>query len=372
MEIKIKNVKKFLLISLSAVILYILIQNPQRIKGVITFIFSVFSPFFIGFCLAFIFNIPLKFFENKISLPEKIKRPICLIITYLSFFSVIFLVYFFVVPELKKSFELLLRNLPEYLSTLELWIGKLTERFNLTETSLDNVQMLLGSIGENAKRNMPRVLDGTMDIVRKVISSVAKLLIGFVFSVYILLQKERLCKNVKKILFAFLNSKKVDFLTALGGLSNEIFAKFVFGQFTEVIIIGVLCFIGMKIFSMPYALLISVIISITAFIPFFGAFIGTGFGVILLLVIKPITAFWFVVFIIVLQQIEGNFIYPRVVGSSIGLPGILVLSAVVLGNNLFGVAGMILGAPVSAVFYAFFRGLVNKKVSDKCNCTRDS
>ncbi len=354
------------------ILIYVSVQNPEKIKGLLGAVFSVFSPFFIGLCFTFIFNVPLKFFERKIPLPQKFKRPVCLILTYLSFFSVIFLVYFFVVPELKKSLELLLKNLPEYISKLELWIEKLAERFNFTGINLDNIQLLLGTIGENAGRNMPRVLGGTMDIVRKLISSVAKLLIGFVLSVYILLQKEKLCKSLKKILFAFLSSKKADFLTSLGRLSNEIFAKFVFGQFTEVIIIGVLCFIGMKIFSMPYALLISVIISITAFIPFFGAFIGTGFGVILLLVIKPITALWFVIFIIVLQQIEGNFIYPRVVGNSIGLPGIWVLSAVVLGNSLFGVVGMILGVPVSAVFYTLFRGLVNKKVSDKCDCTRDN
>ncbi len=354
------------------IFIYVLIQNPEKVKGVFKSIFSVFSPFFIGLCFTFIFNVPLKFFERKLPISQKFKRPLCLTITYLSFFSVILLIYFFVVPEFKKSFELLIKNLPDYIEKFELWLSKLQTRFNFAEINLDKLQMFFGSMSENAGRSMPRVLGNTMNIVTSFIGYVAKILIGFVFSVYILLQKEKLCKSLKKILFAFLNSKKVDFLTALGRLSNEIFSKFVFGQFTEVIIIGVLCFTGMKIFSMPYALLISVIISITAFIPFFGAFIGTGFGVLLLLVINPVTALWFIVFIIVLQQIEGNFIYPRVVGNSIGLPGIWVLSAVVLGNSIFGVAGMILSVPVSAVFYTIFRGFVDKKVSDKRNSAGDN
>lgn len=372
MEINFKGIKKIFLYVVTFIFLYILMQNPERVKSIFSAVFSVFSPFFIGICFTFIFNVPLKFFERKLPLPENLKRPICLVITYLCFFGAFLIIYFFVVPELKKSFELLVKNLPEYIARFELWLKKLSQRFDLSGIDSESFQAFFGTMGENAGRNMPKVLGGTMDVVAKILNSVANILIGFVLSVYILLQKEKLSKNIKKILFAFMESKKADFLVSLGKLANEIFAKFVFGQFTEVIIIGVLCFIGMKIFSMPYALLISVIISITAFIPFFGAFIGTGFGVLLLLVIKPITALWFVVFIIVLQQIEGNFIYPRVVGSSIGLPGILVLSAVILGNNLFGVVGMILGVPVSAVFYAFFRGLVDKKISDKCNSTGNS
>ena len=201
------------------------------------------------------------------------------------------------------------------------------------------------------------------------IGGVFNFIVGFAFSTYMLLQKETLCQNAKKILFAFLDRGKAEVLISVGKLSNEMFAKFVSGQLTEAVIIGILCFLGMSLFSIPYAPLIATIVSVTALVPIFGAFIGTAFGAFLLLMVRPITAVWFVLFIIVLQQIEGNFIYPKVVGGSIGLPGIWVLFAVTLGGNLFGVMGMLLGVPISAVLYTLlrqsvFRRLKEKKISD--------
>lgn len=362
-----KNTRKAFVLIAFVVIGFIIISNFEKASSLFSQTLTLLSPFIIGLCFAFILNVPLNFFEKKVfkNSPQKLKRPISLITTYFLIFGVILVIYLFVIPELKKSFSVLFANLPDYISRLEAWIESLTERFNLSDFSLSKWELFFENISQSTQKNMPRVLGGTMDMVVAVVGGVTKFLIGFTLSIYMLLQKEKLCKNLKKMLFAFINYERAEHIINIGKLSNEIFSRFVFGQFTEVIIIGILCFLGMTFFSMPYALLISSIISITAFIPFFGAFIGTAFGVILLIMVKPITAFWFVIFIIILQQIEGNFIYPKVVGGSIGLPGIWVLSAVVLGGNLFGVVGMILGVPASAVLYTLLKRSVLKRLKEK-------
>ena len=185
---------------------------------------------------------------------------------------------------------------------------------------------------------------------------------GIAFSVYMLAQKEKLCRQLRKIVLAFLPHKKAEYLIAAGKLSNKIFARFVTGQLTEAVIIGVLCFFGMSIFSMPYAALISTIVGCTSLIPIFGAFFGTAVGAFLLLMIDPMTAVWFVLFIIILQQVESNVIYPRVVGNSVGLPGIWVLFTVLVGGGIFGIFGMLVGIPIASVAYCLFKDAVSSRL----------
>ena len=187
----------------------------------------------------------------------------------------------------------------------------------------------------------------------------------FVFAFYLLAQKEKLGRQVKKASNAILKPKPAQNLTNVTKLTNSVFTKFITGQFTDACIIGVLCFIGMLIFRMPYAAIISVLIGFTALIPIFGAFIGAGVGAFLILLESPVKAFWFIVFIIILQQIEGNLIYPKVVGKSVGLPGIWVLVAVTVGGSLAGVLGMLFSVPVSTVLYVLFKEFVNNKTKEQ-------
>jgi predicted PurR-regulated permease PerM len=182
-----------------------------------------------------------------------------------------------------------------------------------------------------------------------------------VFSIYLLSQKETIGRQAKKVLFAVFRDDKVEKLLSVASLSNQSFSKFVAGQLLEAVIIGVLCFIGMLIFRMPYAGVISVLVGFTALIPVFGAFIGTAVGAFLILLVNPMKALWFVVFIIVLQQVEGNFIYPKVVGKSVGLPGIWVLVAVTIGGGVLGVAGMLLGVPFASAVYRIIRHDLKKR-----------
>lgn len=382
LELHSKNIRKILLIILFAIVAYTLVQNLGIAAEAFSWLAAVLSPFIIGLCLAFILNVPLKFLEEKVFAPVERKnfrwwdrwsRGICLTLTYLLVLLLVLVLCFLVVPELKKSFTLLAENLPGYLNELELWLKQLMKRFDVSTAALTRFTMdwdtLFEKLSEAMQKAMPGFLNGTVDMAAGLIGGIFNFIVGFAFSTYMLLQKEKLCQNAKKAIFAFLSRSKAESLISVGKLSNEMFAKFVSGQLTEAVIIGLLCFLGMSLFAIPYAPLIATIVSVTALIPIFGAFIGTAFGAFLLLMVRPITAVWFVLFIIVLQQIEGNFIYPKVVGGSIGLPGIWVLFAVTLGGNLFGVMGMLLGVPISAILYTLlrqtvFRRLREKKISD--------
>ena len=191
------------------------------------------------------------------------------------------------------------------------------------------------------------------------------MILALVFALYILGQKERLSEQLKRVITAYLPEEKADRMFYIGELSNRVFSNFVSGQLTEATLLGLLCFLGMTIFRMPYASMVAILVGFTALIPLFGAFIGTGIGAFLILMVSPIKAFWFIVFIIVLQQIEGNFIYPKVVGSSVGLPSIWVFSAITLGSRMFGVPGMLISVPLCSVLYCLFREAVRKRINQK-------
>ena len=208
-------------------------------------------------------------------------------------------------------------------------------------------------------------IDTTVNITTSIVAAMVDIVLGIVFAVYLLSQKEKLGKQAKKSTRAILGDERSKRFLDITSLANKVFTKFVTGQVTEACIIGVLCFIGMLIFRMPYAAIISVLVGFTALIPIFGAFIGTGIGAFLILLESPIKAIWFVLFIIVLQQLEGNLIYPRVVGKSVGLPPIWVLAAVTIGGGLFGIPGMLFGVPVCSVMYVLFKEFVNKQNNQK-------
>lgn len=378
MELHSKNIRKILGIILFAIVAHTLVQNVGAAAQTLSWLRAIFSPLIIGFCMAFILNVPLKFLEERVFSGLHRKNPpfwnrfgraICLILTYLLILALILILCFLVVPGLQKSFAILVENLPGYLSQLELWLQRMMKQLDVGTAVLTRFSMdwdaLFSKFGESVQKAMPQFLNGTMDMAAGVIGGAINFVVGFALSAYMLFQKEKLCKNIKKTLLAFVSRQKAEALIAIGRLSNEMFTKFVSGQLMEAAIIGVLCFLGMSLFAIPYAPLIATVVGVTALVPVFGAFIGTSFGVFLLLMARPITALWFLLFIIVLQQIEGNLIYPKVVGGSIGLPGIWVLCAVTLGGNLFGVMGMLLSVPISAVLYTLLRQAVTRRLKKK-------
>lgn len=362
-------------ITLIIAVAYTAVTQPQKIGTVISRAITLLSPFIIGFCMAYVVNLLLRPLEKfwmwiwhkfkRQKLVSKIKRPLCLTLSFLVVLGVIFAIVFMIIPALKDTVVLFANKVPQYAKTIETWYYTLVEflenyNFELPEILLDTSKIT--NIAKDIISNYgDSVLNTTVNVTASIVSAVVNIVLGIVFAIYLLAQKENLGRQVKKSTFAVFGAERAEKIVNFADLTNSVFTKFVTGQLTEACIIGVLCFIGMSIFRMPYAGIISILVGFTALVPIFGAFIGTAVGAFLILLESPIKAFWFIVFIIVLQQLEGNLIYPRVVGKSVGLPGIWVLAAVTVGGGLFGVAGMLFSVPICSVMYVMFRNFVNKK-----------
>ena len=276
---------------------------------------------------------------------------------------------FLIFPQLSRSFYTLLKNIPNYAKDLQLWAEDVLTSLQISPDVLHNFELDWKKITDVAEgwiqKLSPDVLGSMVQFTSALAGGIFNFVLGVAFSVYMLLKKETLCRQTKRLLFAFISKDKAEYLVSIARLSSAVFSRFVSGQLLEAFIIGFLCFLGMCAFSMPYALLISVIIGVTALVPIFGAFFGTALGAFILLMVHPMTAFWFVVFILILQQIESNVIYPRVQGKFVGLPGMWVLFAVTVGGGVFGVAGMLIGVPLASVLYCLLREAVAVRLQAK-------
>lgn len=383
MEISKHTLKRILLAIAFTLTFYWSLNHLSQVMGLVMRIVSILSPIIIGLAFAFVANVLLRIVEKgwdwassrakpkkkTAKWPEKLKRPVCLVLTLIAIIGVILALFFIVVPELEQTINMLIDSMPQYISRLDEWWVWLTEfcakySIVLPQVDLDTDKILDAAAGL-LKDQGHIFLDKTVDITTSIFSGIFNLVLAFVFCIYVLAQKEKLGAQVRKMIYALLPEKKSAKLLEICTLSNRTFTSFVTGQLIEAVIIAVLCLIGMLIFRMPYAYVISVLVGFTALIPVFGAFIGTAVGAFLILLVSPIKALWFIVFIIVLQQLEGNLIYPRVVGKSVGLPGIWVLAAVTIGGNAFGFLGMLLSVPVSSVLYALFRQYINARTDKK-------
>lgn len=362
-----RTLKYAIIILLAAALIYSVVVSPEKIGSVVSSVLALFSPVIIGLCLAYVVNLLLRHIEKfwlfiwrkakNQTVVSKLKRPICLIFSYIIVLGIIFAIVFMFIPAIKIAFLSFADKVPQYIKNIESWyhsaMGFFKKyKFNLPEIALDSTK--ISTIGTN-------IIAETVTITTSIVSGIIDLFLGLVFSVYILCQKETLCRQSKKIVKAFTKPEKAEKILDFASLTNKVFTKFVMGQLIEACIIGVLCFIGMKIFGMPYAEIVSLLVGFTALVPILGAFIGTAIGAFLILLENPMQAFWFIVFIIILQQIDNNLIYPRVVGKSVGLPGLWVLAAVTIGGGMFGVWGMLFSVPTCSVFYVLFRRYVNKK-----------
>lgn len=384
MELNKSNIRKIMWIITGSLCIFWGINHVEVIFRLLGGILTVLSPFLLGFCFAFMINVLLRRIEKlwdgvqgkraekrkrEPKKPGRLKRPLCLVLSLILIIGVIFIILFMVIPELQRNLAAIWNMMPQYVNQLMEWWNDLSqtlEEYSIILPSLDLKESEIGSkIIEFVSESGGLFLDTTMGITASIFSMVVNVFLGLVFAVYLLLQKEKLSLQVKKLLFAVLPSKKVERLMELCSLTNKTFTNFVTGQLTEAVIIGVLCFLGMLILRMPYATVISVLVGFTALIPIFGAFFGTAIGAFFILVENPLQAFVFVAFIIVLQQLEGNIIYPKVVGKSVGLPGIWVLVTVTIGGSMFGVTGMLLGVPICSVLYCILKEAVNNRLLKK-------
>lgn len=354
-------------------------------RGIFTFfgtVADVLSPIIVGCCIAFVLNLVLipieKLWINATSHVKntsaskylaKAKRPICLVLATLIMSGLIFGLFFIVIPELGVTFKMFTELVPDLIGKLEVWVNNLAEFLKQYDLDLPEIlpdaDKAISFFKTLFTEKGQQMLDVTVDVTSTIFSALFDVVLAVVFAFYLLAKKERLGKKVKSILYAVTDEEKADNIIRVATLSNSTFTKFVTGQFTEAVIMGVLCWIGMLVFRLPHAAVISVVIGATALIPIFGAFAGAAIGTLLILSSSFMQAVWFIVFIIVLQQIETNLIYPKVVGKSIGLPGILVLASVTVGGAVFGFAGILLGIPVCSVVYCIFSEFVEKRIEDK-------
>ena len=368
------KIKTYIIISTYTVILAAIVLNYQKFFGTVGQFVSLFSPFIVAICIAFVLNIPMTFIEKRIlsildkpkyANLKKFKRPIAIVLTLLTFILLLSGFILFVVPQLADSISTLTKTVPDYLARFETMLSQNIDSNLALNDIWEKIVAAWQDIFSFASKFFSGALTQILDITVSVTNGVVNFFLAIVFSIYMLASKEKLIRHLKKLIYAFIKKDFCDKLLYVGKLSNKVFSSFIAGQCTEAVIIGTLCTIGMSILGMPYALLIGVLVGVTSLIPVFGAFIGTIPSAFLILLIEPMQAFWFIVFIIVLQQVEGNFIYPRVVGSSIGLPAIWTMLAILVGGGLFGVLGMLLGLPTFGVIYQLLREKTSDKLEEK-------
>lgn len=381
MKLDKENTRKIIFIVVVAVFLYWGLQNLSVIGNAISTVLNILSPFILGTCIAFVLNVIVNLIENKgeksgktskrkkKSSLIKIKRPLSIVLSILILFAIIFFVIFLVIPSLIDTIDSIKTYIPGIATNTQNWIYEMLNNYPEINDMITNINIDWNNIDEetmNLLQNwVTTILSSSVGILVSIFSGLTNFVIGLIFAVYILLQKEKLGAQFKKIIKAYLPEKMEQNILKLCTTANNAFTKFITGQVTEAFILGVLCFMGMIIFGMPYALTISVLIGVTALIPIFGAFIGAGIGFLLIAVQNPALAIGFVIYIIVLQQIEGNIIYPKVVGNSVGLPGIWVMVAVTLGGALWGIMGIVVSVPVASIIYALLRENVNNRLEEQ-------
>lgn len=369
------KIKSILIIITYTVILYMTLNNFTAVRSALDTWFGLIVPFIYGLGIAYILNIPYQFFLDKLKylferkkiMSSKFMKPAALILTYVSVFLTISLIVWFIIPQLGSSVNLLVKSLPTYLVSLELLINDFLSNLNLTDFLGTQTSNTWTNILQQAATMLSGVLLGIFDYIVSFTGGLYNWLIGITVSIYLLLGKDNLQNQIKRVMKAYLSEKKMDTVMDVASRSNRIFNSFIRGSITDSFVVGILCFIGMSIFGVPYALLVSVIQAITNIIPVFGPLIGAVPSTFIILMDDPLKALIFVIFIFVLQQIDGNIIQPRIVGSSIGLPGIWVLFAIVVGSGLLGIVGLIFGVPAAAVLYSLFKESVNKRLKNKEN-----
>lgn len=377
MEKRTGDFKKWLLLIAIAIIGYWTMQNLSTVGNIIGTIWSILFPFILGGCLAFILNIPMTFFEKQLtenkqakknkkqkhtSKPSKLVRIVSILFAIIVIVLILTFIFRLIVPELLDIVRLLMDNIPYYVQE----VTKLAQSYVPDIQAMIQEQNIdIEGIKKQLIDQIPGLVTSSISIVGSIFSGIATSIIAIVFAIYILIDKEKLQVQLQQVLYAYLPEERAKKVLHIGTVANQTFKNFLTVQCLEATILGTLCVIGMWILQIPYAVPIGILIGVTALIPVVGAFIGGIIGGILILSISPIKVITFVIFLLVLQQVEGNLIYPRVVGNSIGLPGIWVLVAVSVGGSVGGILGMLIGVPIVSVIYTLLRKDVYKKLDEK-------
>ncbi|MFH5836207.1 AI-2E family transporter [Proteiniclasticum sp. C24MP] len=366
-----KTVKSLITIIFSAILFAWALKHIPFIMDVFGTVLKPMVPLFIGGALAFVLNIYVKQLERLFSGigKKKVKRAVSIVVALLTLILILALVLLIVIPEMARTFDNIGKMLPDFFEDAKVWLEGIMGSFPMFEDYLNNVDLSLENIGETLMDVIMvggnNLADFTVSVLTRLFSGAMNILLGLIFAIYILFDKENLGRQVRRILYAYLPEKRVDQFLGITILVSDIFQKFVTGQLTEAVILGMMFVVSMLIFGFPYAVVVGVLVTLTAIIPIVGAFIAMAIGFFLIFVNSPVQALWFLVLFFVLQQIEGDFIYPKVVGNSIGLPALWVLAAVMVGGGLYGILGILLAVPIASVFYVLIKRNVGNRLDDK-------
>ena len=358
------------------VLLFVGLQNLGTVWGFVQILIGLLMPFIIGLCIAFILSVPMRAVETHLFRPldkkcgriwRKIRRPLAATVTLLLALGVLAAAVFLIIPELGRSLRTLADSIPGFIARAQAWLTELAQKYPQWQDWINDLQLDWNAIAQKllafAQSGAVDLFNSTVSLATSIFSGVFNLFLGVIFAMYVLMQQETLARQITNVLRAHLPDAKTDRLLEIGRLSNRTFSRFLTGQCLEAVILGLMFFVTMCIFRFPYALMIAVLIAVLALIPIFGAIIGCVVGAFLIFVGDPMQAFWFVVMFLILQQIEGNFIYPKVVGTSVGLPSIWVLAAVTVGGGVMGIFGMLVAVPLSSVLYSLLRDSTNRRLA---------
>lgn len=361
-----KNIRKILFIVFCSALIFALVFNFSAAFGFLSTLVTYIAPIIIGLCVAFVLNVFLTAFETKIfafmkkskyKIVHKLQRPLCLVLTYLLAFGLLSLIVLVIIPDLSETFAYIIDKLPAFVVDAREWLVNTLDKFGAPTKDIPEIDInsLMATLKDVFSKYSNTIVDDAINITGSVMGAISDIVFGLIISVYTLAQKEKIGAFVKRIIDSFLPEKVAKTVHHVSKQTNFAFTRFIGGQLIEAVILGTLCYIGMLIFGFPNAAIISIIICVSALIPVVGALIGGVIGGFLILITDPIKAILFVVFLVILQQLEGNLIYPKVVGKAVGLPGILVISSVLVGGNVGGVFGALVSVPITAVVYTLLK-----------------
>lgn len=366
------SLKKWIILIIITALSFWIVNNLEIISSFLNKLFNVFFPFILGGIIAYILNIPMTKIEKSLRKiikkdnKEVLIRTLAIILSLLLFVVVIICIAFLLIPELIDNIEMLIKNIPGVIEKIEIWLLDVLDKY-------PDIQKQIVEVFSNSDHNVSSIVSSILNyLLNGVIGFISNLVSGFItfftaviFSIYMLSQKEYLIRCSKKLVYGYLKEEQARKVTEIAELTNKTFSNFISGQCVEAFILGLIIFIALTIFRFPYALIISVLTAVTALIPIFGAIIAMVIGAVLIGINNPIQAILFIVVFQVIQQIEGNFIYPKVVGKSVGLSPMWTLLAITAGGSLFGIVGMLVGLPLASVAYALIKESVNTRLKQK-------
>lgn len=373
MDFNRRNIKIILMILFAAILFYLIIRNISSVADAMGTFQDIMFPFILGGGIAFVINVPMVRIESlvfsKTLKLQKSRRSISIVLTLALVIGIVIIAMYIIIPQIAQTISVVGKEIPDAMVSLQDWISDKTSYWKSFQELADKLSIdwekMADKLSDYMQSFASNLVNNGIGAITNIVSAIVNFIIGFIFAVYVLMKKETLTRQGKQVILALFSEDVAYKIFYVLKLSDRTFARFISGQCLEACILGMIFFVTMTVIGLPYAMLISVLIAFTALIPMVGAFIGCVLGGLLILMQNPSDALIFVIMFLIIQQIEGNLIYPHVVGSSVGLPSIWVLVAITIGGNLMGIVGMIIFIPICSVLYSVFRIYVKDRLVKK-------